>query len=137
VHPDTDALFVCCLLASVSQVDGTTALFVACQNGHADVVRALVDAGASVTQPKVRAGVLVCDVLSVPLALFSSAMVRRQALMNHPLPHPGSLVVQTNGWTPLRIAQKRGLAAIVAIMETTASAGHQAACGSSIMVGPH
>ena len=43
-------------MSGVWQTDGCTPLFVASENGHVEVVRALVGAGAAVNQARVRDG---------------------------------------------------------------------------------
>jgi hypothetical protein len=44
----------CACVSSAWQTDGTTPLYLASQNGHVEVVRALVGAGAAMNQAKVR-----------------------------------------------------------------------------------
>ncbi len=49
------AIIVLCIrLCVVRQADGRTPLYIASLNGHVEVVRALVGAGAAVNQAKVR-----------------------------------------------------------------------------------
>jgi ankyrin repeat protein len=44
----------CVFVSAAAQTSGATPLFMASLNGHVEVVRALVEAGASVNQAKVR-----------------------------------------------------------------------------------
>ncbi len=44
----------CACVSAAWQTDGTTPLYIASQNGHVEVVRVLVGAGAAMNQPKVR-----------------------------------------------------------------------------------
>jgi hypothetical protein len=67
----------CVCMSGVWQANGGTPLYAASQNGHVEVVRALVGAGAAVNQARVRddCGGCWCSVVAAGVRLCVSGMV--------------------------------------------------------------
>ena len=105
----------CVRVSGVWQTNGCTPLYVASHNGHVEVVRALVGAGAAVNQAKVRWGgaCQLCSVVRDGLLCDDSVRVQLCALavgsVESALLRPGKLMcfVSEDGdwvcaglWTP-------------------------------------
>ena len=118
-----------CLWLGLGQNDGATPLYVASENGHVDVVKALVKAGAALNQAEVcdRMPSCVSSVVCTRMSLgrrtgadiFVSSGESRACACIHGLG-------QNDGRTPLFIASREGHVPVVEALVTAGAALNQA-----------